>query len=57
MFAFITLLIILIDIDECVADFNSCHMNATCQNTHGSFNCFCNDGFSGNGTICTGKQV
>ena len=46
-----------IDIDECATDLNSCHKNATCKNTHGSFKCFCNDGFRGNGTTCTGKHV
>ena len=41
------------DINEC--DFNPCDVNAVCQNTSGSFICFCNLGFSGNGFICNSK--
>ena len=32
------------DIDECNAANNSCHENAWCNNTRGSFNCFCKPG-------------
>jgi hypothetical protein len=31
---------------------NSCHQHAKCENTFGSFNCSCLDGFKGNGTYC-----
>ena len=46
------------DIDECENDgLNSCHEDASCTNTEGSFDCHCNDGYSGNGTECTGKKI
>ena len=45
------------DIDECESDdLNSCHENANCTNTEGSFHCFCNSGYTGDGVIiCTSK--
>ena len=46
-------MIICIDEDECcVGPF--CHMNATCSNYLGGFNCSCNEGFIGNGMDCVG---
>ena len=44
--------ILLIDLDECVS--SPCHMNASCSNTKGSFNCVCNPGYTGNGFECNG---
>ena len=45
-----------IDIDECAegSGLASCDINATCINTVGGFECVCNEGFEGTGTICTG---
>jgi len=44
------------DFDECVSDStNDCHVNATCANTEGSFQCMCLEGFSGDGVNCSGK--
>ncbi len=43
------------EINECEGE-NSCHDNATCTNTIGSYNCSCYDGFEGNGTNCEGKR-
>ncbi|XP_044169431.1 uromodulin-like isoform X3 [Acropora millepora] len=40
------------DIDEC-SSANECHQNATCNNTKGSYNCTCKDGFEGDGKNCT----
>ncbi len=34
---------------------HNCDINATCDNTIGSFDCMCNPGYTGNGTICDGK--
>lgn len=41
------------DIDECSTDSNECHINATCTNTEGSYNCSCDLGFTGDGFNCT----
>ncbi|XP_044181701.1 nephronectin-like [Acropora millepora] len=40
------------DIDEC-SSANEFHQNATCNNTKGSYNCTCKDGFEGDGKNCT----
>ena len=43
------------DIDEYVVDtLNNCSSDAFCNNTHGSFNCACKTGFTGDGENCTG---
>ncbi|XP_027041646.1 uromodulin-like isoform X1 [Pocillopora damicornis] len=41
------------DIDECQKNTHDCHLNATCQNTNGSFVCTCSFGFNGDGRNCT----
>ena len=43
------------DIDECSSE-NECHLDATCTNTKGSYNCTCKDGFEGDGKNCTGNH-
>ncbi len=45
------------DIDECAADTFTCDANAGCTNTYGSYTCTCNAGYSGNGKMCTGKEL
>ena len=41
------------DTDECRnAGDNSCSPNAFCENTVGSYNCVCNEGFAGDGRTC-----
>ena len=58
------------DINECDVGIHNCHKDATCFNTHGSFNCSCNNdtlwnsevekygtGFEGNGTHCQGIEI
>ena len=46
------------DIDECCSN-NTCHVNATCSNTPGSFVCSCNEGFepSADGSECEGLYI
>ena len=44
------------DIDECVVDtHHNCSSDAFCNNTHGSFNCTCKPGFTGDGEKCKGS--
>ena len=43
------------DIDECEHDtLNDCDGNAGCTNTIGSYDCFCLNGFEGDGFNCSG---
>ena len=44
----------LIDTDECLLELDSCHSNATCHNSVGSYTCVCDTGFTGDGFNCTG---
>ena len=50
-----TPLLSLPDINECVTNEHNCHDDATCNNTKGSWKCFCNQGYKGNGADCDGK--
>ena len=43
------------DVDECL-EASTCDANANCTNTVGSYNCSCNLGFTGNGSICEGQH-
>ena len=43
------------DIDECASTVPYCSPDATCSNTKGSYQCRCNQGFSGDGKECKGK--
>ena len=43
------------DINECITNEHNCHDDATCNNTKGSWKCFCNQGYKGNGVDCDGK--
>ena len=45
---------LLLDIDECVTNDDDCHADAACINTKGAWECFCNQGYAGNGTHCIG---
>ena len=42
------------DVDECKGN-HSCHVDATCMNTNGSYNCDCHPGYTGNGQNCKGE--
>ena len=43
------------DVDECSG--SPCDNNAACSNSDGSFTCTCNDGFTGDGSTCTGEII
>ena len=43
-------------LNECMLETHNCHEHAICINSIDSFECTCNDGFSGNGTICEDKD-
>ena len=46
------------DVNECEIDIlHNCHGDAQCSNTEGSFNCFCNSGYTGDGKNCTGRDL
>ena len=44
-----------LDINECAMGTDNCAPEATCTNTEGSFTCTCNHGYTGSGTVCTGR--
>ena len=46
-----------VDIKECSLDLDDCSEFATCENTEGSFQCVCLEGYQGNGTQCTGQSL
>jgi len=51
------LLFCLLDKDECLLGEDNCHANAVCNDTIGSFNCTCKEGYSGDGvTQCKGDS-
>ena len=46
---------ILTDINECNEIMHMCSNNAACNNTFGSYECECFDGFTGDGFNCSGR--
>ena len=40
------------DVDECTMGTFSCHSNASCTNTIGSYDCECRSGFIEDGATC-----
>lgn len=41
--------------DECAVGTYTCPENAMCADTDGSYNCTCNQGYTGDGSECQGK--
>ena len=46
-----------IDIDECDSGTDDCSQFARCDNTDGSYECTCLDGYQGNGRSCLGGFI
>ena len=46
----------MLDIIDCDDDPPPCHVNATCNDIPGSYECNCFEGFTGNGTYCDGMD-
>ena len=42
------------DTDECSSEIDECHLNATCTDLDGSYECTCFEGFLGDGINCSG---
>ena len=52
------LLYFLLDVDECQNNsLHNCHVNATCIDSVGSFDCECVEGFFGNGVECQSETA
>ena len=51
------MLLLCADIDECLNTTYPCDDNATCTNIDGTYNCSCDPGFTGNGTVCEGNTA
>ena len=45
------------DINECDDGTNACDGNATCSDAEGSYECFCNNGYSGDGYSCQSELL
>jgi hypothetical protein len=41
-----------IDVNECTSNTHDCHVNATCSNVIGGYQCTCKSDYLGNGTSC-----
>ena len=51
------LILYVVDVDECTASSPVCHVNATCNNAIGSYQCTCKPGYAGDGKTCRGKTT
>ena len=46
-----------LDIDECSRGTHNCSQFASCTNTVGSYNCTCEKGYFGDGTVCGNYDI
>ncbi|HEY5936951.1 MAG TPA: calcium-binding EGF-like domain-containing protein, partial [Kofleriaceae bacterium] len=44
-----------VTVNECIANTDDCGPNATCVDTSDGFSCMCNNGFTGNGDVCSAQ--
>ena len=49
-------MVFFLDTNECLLN-STCHPNATCNNTEGSYVCMCDTGYDGDGLTCNGKKT
>lgn len=56
-FFLLSVSVVFLDIDECVANTHDCAAEADCKNTEGSFICTCHDGYQGDGKTCQGAEI
>ena len=54
---FMVILLAAIDIDECDDNTHGCHLDASCINQPGSYECICNPQYTGDGFNCECMQV
>lgn len=47
----------LTDLNECAQESNDCSAFADCFNTDGSYECQCQDGYTGDGQLCVVEQI
>ena len=45
-----------LDTNECLQN-STCHLNATCNNTEGSYMCTCDIGYESDGFACNGEET
>ena len=45
------------DINECVLGLDNCDHNATCHDSDGSYDCYCNSGYEGDGFSCESELM
>ena len=53
----ISIIMIMIDNDECNTDEHNCDENADCINTVGSFECMCKQTYFGDGVTCLREEL
>ena len=41
-----------VDVDECALGTDDCHVDATCINKQGTYQCLCHEGYTGDGVDC-----
>lgn len=46
----------LVDVDECAEGTHRCDVNAVCTNTQDSYECYCYDGYQGDGYNCQREE-
>ena len=53
----VQILVAALNKDECASGTHNCSVYAVFNNTRGSYNCPCQEGYHGDGINCTGKYL